>query len=139
MKLKTQNSGSLKRYDLIVPENFSLGLEIGITIAATIDKALDENIRHFSAKIPYEELFTVKDILQTFENDGIVAVWDEEKMGKNQLGIMVREKSEDNKMEVKSYLVNMHPGIAEKLFPKESERSGDTEPQETEEKDEISI
>ena len=75
----------MKRYDLMVPENFTLGKELGLYFAAQIDEALEKGIRHFHADTK-NELTEVIEIMKCIDTFRAIAVWSED-FGPNEMGV----------------------------------------------------
>jgi hypothetical protein len=110
---------ALKRYDLMVPENFSFGIEVGLAIAAQIDEAVAKGVRHFSAKTK-KEITNVKDILKCIDEDRVVAFWAPE-FGKKQICMFILK--EDGTGETIP-LNGVHKEILDILYPGENNEEG---------------
>lgn len=106
---------SLIRFDLMVPENFKYGMEVGVIAASQFHEGVEKGIRHFSAETK-KEIHSVEEILEEVNKNECIVVWHEE-LTKDFLGLTVF--SEDGR--AMGHKLPMHPEIAKLLF-KEGEQ-----------------
>lgn len=100
-----------KRYDLMIPDKFKLGIEKGIALAIEFNKGIEVGVRHFNP-VTKLELKSVLEILQCIEVYDTLIFWGID-FGDDTLGITMFDKAGVSNIAN----VGMHPMIKEILFP----------------------